>query len=282
MAAVAVAARLRRLPLWRRGAAGCASIAAIDPAIAALVAARHEPGVATLVDLVSPPAPLAPPPLTPYPTAWRWQQALTAARHADAALADVVLLLQHDHVFTLGRSSQPGDLRFTPGDGSVLAEVHRVERGGRVTYHGPGQLVVYPIMHLAHAPLRQDLHWYVTCMEEVMMRALRSEFGLATGRVKGLPGVWVDGARKVAQVGIACSKWVTMHGVAINVAPDMRYFGHIVPCGITDRAVTSVAAEVARAGEMKPATPEELVARTAKAVVRELEAVFGVELRAPR
>lgn len=187
------------------------------------------------------------PGLVGYTDAWRWQQELLRNRigtgSADAErLRDIVFFLQHPHVYTLGRAATTAHLLFDPQSGSVDAEVHTVERGGKVTYHGPGQLVVYPIFNLAR--FHKDLHWYVRTIEETIIQSL-GHFGLEAGRSQGFPGVWV-GDRKIAQVGMNCSKWVTSHGLAINVSPDMRYFGHIVPCGIDDRPVTSMAAELGR------------------------------------
>jgi lipoyl(octanoyl) transferase len=211
----------------------------------------------------------------PYVRAWRWQQELLRRRieqppaeALDAAgasaarpppLRDVVIFLQHPPVYTLGRAATRAHLLFDPAAGAVDAEVHAVERGGQVTFHGPGQLVVYPVLNLAR--FRKDLHWYVRTVEEVVITSLR-RFGLDAGRAEGYPGVWVQG-RKIAQVGMNCSKWVTSHGLAINVDPDMRYFGHIVPCGIDDRPVTSMAAELrrpVRVDEVAPVVAEQFAA----------------------
>ena len=191
-----------------------------------------------------------------YTEAWRWQQDMLRSRIEGNAsgselLPDVVFFLQHHNVYTLGRAANKAHLLFDPSEGSVDAEVHTVERGGKVTYHGPGQLVVYPILNLAR--FTKDLHWYVRSIEEVIIATL-GHFGIIADRAQGFPGVWV-GDRKVAQVGMNCSKWVTTHGFAINVDPDMRYFGHIVPCGIDDRPVTSMAQELQRrvsVDEVKP------------------------------
>lgn len=152
---------------------------------------------------------------------------------------NVVLSLQHPPVYTLGRGANEAELLFRPGPASAVdAEAYRVERGGKITWHGPGQLVVYPLLDLTH--FRRDLHWYVNTVEQVIIEAL-AVFGLEAHRARGYPGVWV-GDRKVAQVGMNANKWYTSHGFAINVDPDMRYFNYMVPCGIADKAVTSVAA----------------------------------------
>ena len=115
-------------------------------------------------------------------------------------------------------------------------ELHRTERGGEVTYHGPGQLVLYPILDLRG--YRQDVHWYMRSLEEVALRTLAS-YGLPGERVEGLTGAWVRGS-KVCAIGVKLSRWVSMHGLALNVAPDLSHFEHIVPCGIADRPVSSM------------------------------------------
>ena len=175
----------------------------------------------------------------------RREIAKDVANDADPAtrLADVLFVLEHPHVYTLGRNASSEHLLFDASSSDIGAEVHRVERGGKVTYHGPGQLVVYPILQLARH--QRDLHWYVHTIENVIIASL-ADFEIAATRMKGYPGVWV-GDRKIAQVGMMCSQWVTSHGFAINVEPDMSFFKHIVPCGIEDRAVTSMALELGAA-----------------------------------
>ena len=121
-------------------------------------------------------------------------------------------------------------------------DLHEIERGGKVTYHGPGQLVVYPLLHLREPLFKPDLHLYVYKIEEVIIKAL-AHFGLTAERSKGFPGVWVRN-RKIAAVGMNCSKWFTSHGFALNVNPDLDAFRRIVPCGINDRDVTSLAVEL--------------------------------------
>lgn len=201
--------------------------------------------------------------LVPYQKAWHWQQELirlrveqapqpqtmdTTSTSPDAAAVDnrslhpdLVLMLEHPHVYTLGRGASESHLKFDPQQQqtSLLpapVDVHRVERGGKITYHGPGQLVVYPLLDLCR--YNKDLHWYVTTIEDVIIDVL-AHFGFEAGRAKGYPGVWV-GDKKVAQVGMNCNRWYTMHGFAINVAPDMEFFNFIVPCGIFDKDVTSI------------------------------------------
>lgn len=172
--------------------------------------------------------------LVGYKTAWNWQQRLVSDRKQNANLDDVLILLEHPPVYTLGQGSDPGFLKFDPTDSNY--ELHRIERGGEVTYHCPGQLVGYPILNLNH--YRKDLHWYLRQLEEVIIRVL-AVYGLKGGRIPGLTGVWIND-RKVAAIGIKVSRWITMHGFAINVCPDLSGFDRIVPCGISDKAVGSL------------------------------------------
>lgn len=204
--------------------------------------------------------------LIPYAEAWRWQRALLSARvnardnASRASLPDVIFTLEHAPVYTLGRAAQSGDLRFGQSGvaGAEMAcgsaslpslpgfDVVAVDRGGKITYHGPGQLVVYPLLDLKRH--REDLHWFVRSIEEVIITSLRAVAGLAAFRRAGSPGVWVGqpGAeRKIAAVGMNASKWATQHGFAVNVdAGSVAAFDRIVPCGIADRGVTSIAHEV--------------------------------------
>jgi lipoyl(octanoyl) transferase len=173
--------------------------------------------------------------LVAYQTAWDYQRSLVAARITDPTLEDVLLLLEHPAVYTLGTGSSKDFLRFDPQDTDY--EIHRIERGGEVTYHCPGQLVAYPILNLRH--YQQDLHWYLRQLEEVILQVLQS-YGLAAERLSGLTGVWVEGY-KLAAIGIKVSRWITMHGFAINVCPDLTGFTRIVPCGIADKPVGSLA-----------------------------------------
>ncbi|CAM9929422.1 unnamed protein product, partial [Discosporangium mesarthrocarpum] len=147
---------------------------------------------------------------------------------------DVVLVVQHDPTFTLGTGSTKDNLKFALEDAPF--EVFRTERGGEVTYHGPGQIVLYPIINLRR--YRKDIHWYLRALEETVLRTL-GKLGLQAERVKGLTGVWVGG-HKVAAVGVRVKRWVTMHGLALNVDPDLADFDHIVPCGISDHPVGSL------------------------------------------
>lgn len=163
-------------------------------------------------------------------------------RRLDGTLPhDLLLLVEHDPVYTLGRGTRESSLPVSP---ALLrargAEVVEVERGGDVTWHGPGQLVGYPILHLsAH---REDLHWYLRTLEEALIGALAA-LGITAGREAGKTGVWTAG-RKIASMGIHVKQWVTLHGFALNVDPDLAWFDAIVPCGLPGVRMTSVAREL--------------------------------------
>ncbi|MGC8713369.1 MAG: lipoyl(octanoyl) transferase LipB [Leptodesmis sp.] len=172
--------------------------------------------------------------VVPYQEALAWQRSRVAKCKLDPALEDTLLLLEHPPVYTLGQGSDTRFLKFDPACSPV--EVVRIERGGEVTYHCPGQLVGYPILNLAY--YQKDLHWYLRQLEEVIIRVL-AEYHLEGSRIPGLTGVWVEGY-KVAAIGIKVSRWITMHGFALNVCPDLSGFQAIVPCGISDRPVGSL------------------------------------------
>lgn len=171
------------------------------------------------------------------------QAELVRARRRDE-IDDRLLLLEHPHVITLGTSSHAEHVRIEAAERAARGiELFETGRGGDVTYHGPGQLVGYPILDLK--PDRQDLHRYVRDIEEALIRAL-GDLGVSAGRVSGLTGVWV-GDRKIAAIGVRVSSgWITSHGFALNVSTDLSFFDAIVPCGITDRSVTSLALETGR------------------------------------
>jgi lipoyl(octanoyl) transferase len=171
----------------------------------------------------------------PYLEARDWQRSLVNARIQDPSLDDVLILLEHPAVYTLGQGATTDFLKFDPENSKY--EVHRVERGGEVTYHCAGQLLGYPILNLRH--YRQDLHWYLRQLEEVLIKTL-AVYRLSGERISGMTGVWLQG-RKVAAIGIKVSRWITMHGFALNVCPDMTGFERIVPCGIADKPVGSLA-----------------------------------------
>jgi len=171
-----------------------------------------------------------------YPEAHELQESLVALRKA-GDVPDTLLLLEHPHVITLGRSSNRANVIASEVERANLSvELFETGRGGDVTYHGPGQLVGYSIVNLS--PDRCDIRKYVRDLEEVLIRTA-SDFGVTAGRIAGLTGIWVGGA-KLAAIGVRISRWVTMHGFALNVTTDLSYFQLIVPCGISDRTVTSL------------------------------------------
>jgi lipoyl(octanoyl) transferase len=197
--------------------------------------------------------------LISYTDGYALQQRIVAARKA-GAIEDVLLLCEHPHVITLGRSGKRENLLASE---HVLrqkgVEFHATNRGGDITYHGPGQIVGYPILNLTNK--KTDVHWYVRTLEEAMIRA-SADFGVTAFRIPGKTGIWVeaeskDGAseEKLAAIGVHISRWVTSHGFAYNVATDLRYFDLIVPCGISDRKATSLEKLLSRRvslSEVKP------------------------------
>ncbi len=173
-----------------------------------------------------------------YAEALELQRALVEERRAGRT-GDLLLFVEHPHVLTLGVRGDGGrgHILATPARLEALGvSVHETGRGGDITYHGPGQIVGYPILDLK--PDRQDVHRYVRDLEDVMIRTL-ADYGVEAGRVKGLTGVWVK-AEKIAAIGVRISRWITSHGFAFNVSTDLDYFTLIVPCGIADRGVTSL------------------------------------------
>jgi len=188
--------------------------------------------------------------VTEYHQAWSIQQQIQAGL-IDEKLAvrdetftgdksrDVLLFTEHPHVYTLGKS---GDiehlLRSEEELNSLKAEFVKTDRGGDITYHGPGQLVGYPILDLER--YFTDIHKYLRLLEEVIIQSC-AYYGVTAHRIEGLTGVWVDNA-KICAMGVRCSRWVTMHGFALNVNTDLKYFNHIVPCGIEGKTVTSLQA----------------------------------------
>jgi len=180
----------------------------------------------------------------PYEQAWRLQQAVHA-EVVDGA-EDTVLLLEHPPVYTAGKRTSPEE---RPVDGTPVVDV---DRGGKITWHGPGQLTGYPILRLAD-PV--DVVAYVRRLEQVLIDVC-ADLGLSTHRVEGRSGVWTpDGARKVAAIGIRVSRGVTMHGFALNADPDLTAYDRIVPCGITDATVTSLSRELGRDVTVDEALP---------------------------
>ena len=180
--------------------------------------------------------------LITWSDAYALQQRLVAARKA-GAVDDVLLFCEHPHVLTLGRNASQKNLLASE---HVLrqknVELRETNRGGDITYHGPGQVVGYPILNLAL--IRQDVHWYVRTLEEAMIRA-STDFGITAYRIPGKTGIWVEPPgripeEKLAAIGVHISRWVTSHGFAFNVSTDLRYFDLIIPCGIADRKATSL------------------------------------------
>jgi len=163
-----------------------------------------------------------------------------------------LLFCEHPHVYTLGKSGKENNLLLNSEElSAVNASYYHINRGGDITYHGPGQLVGYLIIDLEN--FFTDIHKYMRLLEESVIQTLR-EFDLEAGRISGLTGVWIDieqRPRKICAFGVKTSRWVTMHGFALNVNPDLSYFNHIIPCGIQDKAVTSLQAELGREIKMK-------------------------------
>jgi len=194
--------------------------------------------------------------LIDYKEAWDYQEKLLKEA-VDLKIAfrngqtteipqNYLLLCQHPHVYTLGKSGKQEHLLLNEEQLKVHeATYYKINRGGDITYHGPGQLVVYPIFDLEQ--FFTDIHKYMRLLEEAVILTL-TDFGIKSGRVEGLTGVWIEGdtnrARKICAMGVKCSRWVTMHGIGFNVNTDLNYFSHIIPCGIDDKAVTSMQQEL--------------------------------------
>jgi len=215
--------------------------------------------------------------LIPYGPACEFQRQIVAARKA-RAIHDVLLLCEHPHVITLGRNGNHEHLR---AENRMLAqmhvEFHSTDRGGDVTYHGPGQIVGYPILDLADH--RRDVRWYVEQLEEVMIRASMG-YGIAAKRAPDHHGVWIDereGEAKLGALGVHLSRWVTSHGFAYNVSTDLRYFDLIVPCGIVGKRVTSLERALGRTVPMDEAR-ERLISHFAEVFARNLARISREEL----
>jgi lipoyl(octanoyl) transferase len=164
-----------------------------------------------------------------------------------------LIFCEHPHVYTLGKSGDEKNLLIKKEDlHTIQASYYAINRGGDITYHGPGQLVVYPVIDLEN--FFTDIHQYMRLLEEAVIQTL-AEFNISAGRIKGLTGVWIDfenelTARKICALGVKTSRWVTMHGLAFNVNTDLNYFNHIVPCGIDDKAVTSLEKELGEKADL--------------------------------
>jgi len=203
------------------------------------------------------------------------QRERVAARKA-GVIPDTLLLLEHPPVYTLGRNAKKENLLTSAAELAARgAQVFEIDRGGDVTYHGPGQLVGYPILDLAQH--RRDIAWYMRSLEEVLIAVAR-DYRIKAGRQAGAPGVWV-GNDKLAALGVHISRWVTSHGFAFNVNTDLRYFDWIVPCGLRDKGVTSLQKLLGRQVEMDEVV-EKVIRRFGE--VFELEMAEQVESRGSR
>ena len=215
----------------------------------------------------------------PYAEGLALQRSLVEERRA-GLIGDTLLLLEHSHVITFGVRGDGGraHLIATP---ETLAErgveLHETGRGGDITYHGPGQLVGYPIFDLK--PDRCDVHSYVRDLEEVLLRTA-ADYGIEAARVPGLTGVWV-GEEKLAAIGVRIARWVTSHGFALNVTTDLDYFNLIVPCGIADRGVTSLAKELGRGASMD-GVADRVVANFAEVFDRTVVSAHSAQCGVPR
>ncbi|MBL1279490.1 MAG: lipoyl(octanoyl) transferase LipB [Fluviicola sp.] len=196
--------------------------------------------------------------LIDYKEAWDYQEKLFRATvdhkikvrkgESTEPTKNYILFCEHPHVFTLGKSGDKQNLLLNE---EALeknnASFYEINRGGDITYHGPGQLVVYPIFDLDY--FFSDIHKYLRYLEEAIILTLK-EYGIESSRVDGLTGVWIDGdlptARKICALGVKSSRWVTMHGIGFNVNSDLSYFSHIIPCGIQDKSVTSMEKELGK------------------------------------
>ncbi len=196
--------------------------------------------------------------LIDYKEAWDFQEEIfqnTIAEkirirngESDIVTKNYLLFCQHPHVFTLGKSGSEDNLLLNEsGLADNNANFYKINRGGDITYHGPGQLVAYPIFDLDH--FFSDIHKYLRFLEQAVIDTLL-EYNIVSDRVEGLTGVWIEGdtprARKICALGVKSSRWVTMHGIGFNINSDLSYFSHIIPCGIDDKAVTSMQKELGR------------------------------------
>lgn len=216
----------------------------------------------------------------PYDAGWRLQHALCDQLKRDPDVPDALVLLEHEPVYTLGTASSLAHVLFDAAPARpdarnaprapCGARLVRTERGGEVTFHGPGQLVAYPILNLRRH--KQDLHWYLRSLESVVIKTLADEYGLTASRKEGLTGVWVENA-KVCALGLKVSKWITMHGLALNVCPDLTPFNQIVPCGIQEEQL-SVSSVHKLAGD-EDASVHQCMERARRALLHSFDQVFG-------
>ncbi|MFI5142197.1 MAG: lipoyl(octanoyl) transferase LipB [Bacteroidia bacterium] len=223
--------------------------------------------------------------LIDYKICWDYQeelqQKIVAQKTSNRSLPEAeqqitdnyLLFVEHPHVYTLGKSGDENNLLISNEFlKSINATYYKINRGGDITYHGPGQLVVYPILDLEN--FFTDIHKYLRLLEEVIIKIM-ADYNLIAGRSMGETGVWLDAdtkrARKICAIGVHCSRWVTKHGLAFNINADMSYFQHIVPCGITDKAVTSLEKELGRKVAM-----EEIKQKFKKYFVEVFECELGI------
>nr|WP_279192342.1 lipoyl(octanoyl) transferase LipB [Bacteroides intestinalis] len=190
--------------------------------------------------------------IIPYADAWtrqtEWFDTLVRAKQAGEEYENHIILCEHPHVYTLGRSGKEGNMLLSEEQlQKIGATLYHIDRGGDITYHGPGQLVCYPILNLEEFSL--GLKEYVHLLEEAVIHVCAS-YGITAGRLEKATGVWLEGdtprARKICAIGVRSSHFVTMHGLALNVNTDLRYFSYIHPCGFIDKGVTSLQQELKR------------------------------------
>ena len=203
--------------------------------------------------------------LVPFERAWHAQRQLQQRLLLQPEGPDAVILLQHEACYTLGRGADPGFLRFDPANPPL--PLHRIDRGGEVTHHCPGQLVLYPVLNLQRHGA--DLHLYLRRLEQVGIDLL-AEYGLAAERLAGLTGVWLEG-RKLAAIGVGAKRWISQHGLALNVDCDLAGFSRVVPCGLADRPV----------GRLLDWRPQLTAAAVAPRLLAVFADRFGLALRAP-
>jgi lipoyl(octanoyl) transferase len=219
--------------------------------------------------------------LTDYQEAWRKQESIfdqtvalkiqNRTHNTSLETPNCLIFCEHPHVYTLGKSGKPENLLLDEeGLVAKAATYYKINRGGDITYHGPGQIVGYPILDLDN--FFTDIHLYLRTLEEAVILTL-ADYGIEGGRYPGFTGVWLDAdnekARKICALGVRCSRWVTMHGFAFNVNADLDYFKHIVPCGIDDKDVTSMQRELNH-----PLDMEEVKAK----LKAHIAALFNMEL----
>jgi lipoyl(octanoyl) transferase len=210
--------------------------------------------------------------MSPYQATWDLQEQLMAHiasiklgnRNQDqgaiSATPNYLLFCEHPHVYTLGKSGDASHLLMQESFlHTIGASFYKINRGGDITYHGPGQLVGYPIFDLEN--FFTDIHLYLRMLEEAIIRTC-ADYGLTAGRIESLTGVWInpdsEESRKICALGVKASRWISMHGFAFNVQPDLSYFGHIVPCGITSKGVTSLSQELNRDISLEEVKPKVL------------------------